>query len=55
MDMTFRILIVDDEPAIQEVMLEYLKRFLDDFELLFTSSGQEAIEKATKNMKKNKK
>jgi CheY-like chemotaxis protein len=46
--MTFRILIVDDEPAIHEVMLVYLKRFLDDFRLLIASSGQEAIEKATK-------
>lgn len=46
--MTFRILIVDDEPAIHEVMLVYLKRFLDDFELLVASTGQEAIEKASK-------
>ena len=48
MHMTFRILLVDDEPAIHEVMLVYLKRFLDDFELLGASTGQEAIEKATK-------
>lgn len=47
MHMTFRILIVDDEPAIHEVMLVYLKRFLDDFELLVASSGQQAIEKAS--------
>ncbi|MHA2351777.1 MAG: response regulator transcription factor [Candidatus Thorarchaeota archaeon] len=46
--MTFRILLVDDEPAIHEVMLVYLKRFLDDFELLVAFTGQEAIEKATK-------
>jgi CheY-like chemotaxis protein len=46
--MTFRILIVDDEPAIHEVMLVYLKRFLDDFELLIASTGQKAIEKASK-------
>jgi two-component system nitrate/nitrite response regulator NarL len=46
--MTFRILIVDDEPAIHEVMLVYLKRFLDDFELLVASTGQEAIEKSSK-------
>ena len=45
--MTFKILIVDDEPAIHEVMLVYLKRFLDDFELLVASNGQEAIEKAS--------
>jgi CheY-like chemotaxis protein len=48
MHMTFRILLVDDEPAIHEVMLVYLKRFLDDFELLVAFTGQEAIEKATK-------
>ena len=29
-------------------MLVYLKRFLDDFELFIASSGQEAIEKASK-------
>jgi len=48
MHMTFRILIVDDEPAIHEVMLVYLKRFLDDFELLMASSGQEAIQTTSK-------
>ncbi|MHA2397152.1 MAG: response regulator transcription factor [Candidatus Thorarchaeota archaeon] len=48
--MTFRILLVDDEPAIHEVMLVYLKRFLDDFELLVAFTGQEAIEKATKRL-----
>ena len=46
--MTFRILIVDDESAIHEVMLVYLKRFLDDFELLVASTGQQAIEMASK-------
>jgi CheY-like chemotaxis protein len=48
MHLTFRILIVDDEPAIHEVMFVYLKRYLDNFELLIASSGQEAIEKASK-------
>ena len=43
--MTFRILVVDDEPAIHEVLLVYLKRFLDDFELISAMSGDEAIEK----------
>jgi DNA-binding NarL/FixJ family response regulator len=38
---------VDDEPAIHEVMLVYLKRFLDDFELIVASTGQEAIETAS--------
>ncbi len=51
--MTFRILIVDDEPAIHEVMLVYLKRFLDDFELLVASSGQEAIEKVSRMLSDN--
>ncbi len=46
--MTFRILIVDDEPAIHEVMHMYLKRFLDDFELVIASNGQEAIDKASR-------
>ncbi|MFW9786540.1 MAG: response regulator transcription factor [Candidatus Thorarchaeota archaeon] len=45
--MTFRILIVDDEPAIHEVMLVYLKRFLDDFELIVASSGVQAIGTST--------
>ncbi len=41
--MSLRILIVDDEPAIHEVMNAYLKKFLDDFELITASNGQEAI------------
>ena len=45
--MTFQILVVDDEPAIHEVMLVYLKRFLDDFELIAASSGEEALAKAS--------
>ncbi|MHA2026021.1 MAG: response regulator transcription factor [Candidatus Thorarchaeota archaeon] len=45
--LTFRILVVDDEPAIHEVMLVYLKRFLDDLELISATSGAEAISKAT--------
>ncbi len=46
--MTFRILIVDDDSAIHEVMHMYLKRFLDDFELLVASNGQEAIDRASR-------
>jgi CheY-like chemotaxis protein len=38
-----RILIVDDEPAIHEVMDAYLKKFLDDFELITAANGQEAV------------
>lgn len=52
--MTFRILVVDDEPAIHEVMLVYLKRFLDDFELIAATSGEEAIAKATEAVEKGK-
>ncbi len=44
--MTLRILIVDDEPAIHEVMDSYLKKFLDDFELITATTGNQAIEKA---------
>jgi len=43
---TLRILIVDDEPAIHEVMDAYLKKFLDDFELITAENGQEAVSKA---------
>jgi two-component system response regulator (stage 0 sporulation protein F) len=45
--LTFQILVVDDELTIHEVLLDYLKRFLDDFELVSAMSGEEAIEKAT--------
>jgi DNA-binding NarL/FixJ family response regulator len=41
-----RILIVDDEPGIHEVMDAYLKRFLDDFELINASNGRDAVTKA---------
>ncbi len=44
--MTLRILIVDDEPAIHEVMNSYLKKFLDDFELITATTGSQAVEKA---------
>ena len=44
--MTLRILIVDDEPAIHEVMDAYLKKFLDDFEIITAANGQEAVLKA---------
>lgn len=43
--MTLRILIVDDEPAIHEVMDSYLKRFLDDYELITAKTGSQAVEK----------
>lgn len=43
--MTLRILIVDDETAIHEVMDSYLKKFLDDFELITATTGSQAVEK----------
>ncbi len=48
--MTLRILIVDDEPAIHEVMASYLRKFLDDFEILTATTGTQAIEKATSSI-----
>lgn len=43
--MTLRILIVDDEPAIHEVMDSYLMKFLDDYELITATTGSQAVEK----------
>jgi len=43
---TLRILIVDDEPAIHEVMDAYLKKFLDDFEIITAANGQDALSRA---------
>ena len=43
--MTLRILIVDDEPAIHEVMDSYLKKFIDDYELITATTGIQAVEK----------
>ncbi|TFH00156.1 response regulator [Candidatus Thorarchaeota archaeon] len=45
--MTLRILIVDDEPAIHDVMDSYLKKFLDDYELITATTGSQAVEKAS--------
>ena len=42
--MTLRILIVDDEPAIHEVMDSYLRKFLDDYELITALTGSQAVE-----------
>jgi len=44
--MTLRILIVDDEPAIHEVMDSYLRKFLDDYELITATNGTQAVETA---------
>lgn len=46
--MTLRILIVDDEPAIHEVMDAYLKKYLDDFEILSATNGADALDQAQK-------
>ncbi|MBN2229152.1 MAG: response regulator [Candidatus Thorarchaeota archaeon] len=52
--MTLRILIVDDEPAIHEVMEAYLRKFLDDFELISAANGFEAVLRAKDCMKKGR-
>jgi len=39
---------VDDEPAIHEIMDSYLRKFLDDYELITATTGSEAVEKAGK-------
>jgi two-component system response regulator (stage 0 sporulation protein F) len=52
--LTFQILVVDDEPVIHEVLMVYLKRFLDDFELVSAISGQEAIDKAIQFQKQGR-
>lgn len=44
--MTLRILIVDDEPAIHEVMDAYLKKYLDDYEIISAKNGTDALVQA---------
>ncbi len=44
--MVLRILIVDDEPAIHDVMNSYLKKYLDDYEILSAMTGIDALEQA---------
>jgi len=44
---TLRILIVDDEPAIHQIMDSYLRKFLDDYELITATTGSQAVEKAS--------
>lgn len=36
---------MDDEKAIHEVMDTYLRKFLDDYELITATTGREAVEK----------
>jgi CheY-like chemotaxis protein len=47
-----KILVVDDEPAVEDLLKSYLKKYLDDFELLSASNGAEAIQ-LIENMQKN--
>jgi DNA-binding NarL/FixJ family response regulator len=42
---TTTILIVDDEPRIIDVMAEYLRRYIDDLEVIPALDGEAAIEK----------
>ncbi|NHJ13551.1 MAG: response regulator [Candidatus Thorarchaeota archaeon] len=49
--MTIRIFIVDDELAIAEIMESYLRRFIDDFEVIHAKNGYEAIVMAEKMAK----
>ncbi|MFW9907580.1 MAG: response regulator [Candidatus Thorarchaeota archaeon] len=43
--MTVRIFLVDDEPAVPKLVGIYLRSFLDDFEVMSSTSGLKAIEK----------
>ncbi|MBD3404739.1 MAG: response regulator [Candidatus Lokiarchaeota archaeon] len=42
--MRTRILVVDDEPAIADLLRQYLRRLMDNFEIIPAMSGKEAIE-----------
>jgi CheY-like chemotaxis protein len=41
--MKVRILLVDDEPTVEELLRNFLRKFLEDFELISASNGEEAI------------
>jgi DNA-binding NarL/FixJ family response regulator len=45
MSVTTTILIVDDEPGIVDIMTEYLRRFIDDLEVIPAFDGEAALEK----------
>ncbi len=49
MKMVKRVMVVDDEPTVSSVMETYLRTYLDDFELIPATDGNEAI-KATENL-----
>ena len=40
-----RILIVDDEPAVSTILHNFLRKYLDEFELYAAENGLDAIEK----------
>ena len=42
--MTVRILLVDDEPSLAGVMELYLRKFIEDFEIVPALNGREAVE-----------
>ncbi|MHA1925210.1 MAG: response regulator transcription factor [Candidatus Thorarchaeota archaeon] len=46
--MTTTILIVDDEPGIVDIMTEYLRRYIDDLEVIAALDGESALEKISK-------
>lgn len=41
--MSVRILVVDDEPSVAEVLITYLKKYLDAFEVISAENGEIAI------------
>ena len=43
--MTTTILIVDDEPGIVDILTEYLRRYIDDLEVIAALDGEAALEK----------
>ena len=48
--MTVRILLVDDEPSLAGVMELYLRKFIEDFEIIPALNGRDAVEKVTELM-----
>ncbi|MHA2069082.1 MAG: response regulator transcription factor [Candidatus Thorarchaeota archaeon] len=51
---TTTILIVDDEPGIVEVMTEYLRRYIDDLEVISALDGEAALEKISQLKKEGR-
>ncbi|MHA1958658.1 MAG: response regulator transcription factor [Candidatus Thorarchaeota archaeon] len=44
--MVVRILIADDEPAVFQLLKSFLRRSIDDFEMISALNGREAVTKA---------